>query len=48
MLHLRVFKGRDDMVEVIFHANEIGRSKLRTAADVRNDDAADADKYSEK
>lgn len=30
------------------YGKEMGRSKLRTAADVRNETAADADKYSEK
>lgn len=33
---------------VALHGKEMGRSKLRTAADVRNDGAADVDKYSEK
>ena len=33
---------------VALHGKEMGRSKLRTAADIRNETAADADKYSEK
>lgn len=33
---------------VALHGKEIGRSKLRTVADVRKETAADLEKYSEK